>query len=618
MILDDEGALEKISRFLPTESFLSPQDLKFGPDGALYTLEWGGGFGRDNPNSGIYRIEYISGSRSPVAVATATPDNGQEPLTVAFSGLGSSDPEGGTLTYAWDFDGDGTTDSTEPTPTHVYAQPGVYQARLTVADPAGKDGTTVIPVTVGNTKPVVEITGPVDGGFVDWGDTIPWSVSVTDPEDGTINANDVIMQPALGHDSHTHPTVEQRGTSGTVTTDLGGGHSEDMKVFFALDARYTDKGDGTVPPLTGSDTVVLQPKHKEAEHAERTLGTSTADATGDPEGGASALTELAEGDWAAYEPVNFTGTDTITFRVASSQAGGAIELRSGAPDGALLGTAEVPATGGSQSWADVTIPTPESTETMSLYLVFKGTANFRLNFWEIGGKGLSPDTPAERADHLPDADAGARARPEHAGGRGDRRRERDHQRRVLHRRREGRRGRDGALQRRVDADRGGLLRRPRRGDQQPGPELRLAARPLHGRRVRRPPAVADVLEHPRQPAGSGVRPARRQLHGHRRRRRPLAGHEPVRRGLPRGRRAGELRGHRQGRVVRRHALELEGRDHRSQRHLRRRRTGAATSSCPRRATARPSTCTTPAATARSTTPASRSRPPARATTSRPG
>jgi PKD repeat protein len=52
----------------------------------------------------------------------------------------------------------------------------------------------------------------------------------------------------------------------------------------------------------------------------------------------------------------------------------------------------VPATGGSQSWADVTVPTPDSTETMSLYLVFKGSANFRLNFWEIGGKGLSPDS----------------------------------------------------------------------------------------------------------------------------------------------------------------------------------------------------------------------------------
>ena len=45
-------------------------DLKFGPDGSLYVLEWGGGFGRDNPNSGLYRIDYITGSRSPMARAT--------------------------------------------------------------------------------------------------------------------------------------------------------------------------------------------------------------------------------------------------------------------------------------------------------------------------------------------------------------------------------------------------------------------------------------------------------------------------------------------------------------------------------------------------------------------
>ena len=95
MTLDPGGTkLEKIWRFLPTESFLSPQDMKFGPDGSLYTLEWGGGFGRDNPDSGIYRVDYINGSRRPVASATATPDNGALPLSVSFDASGSSDPEG--------------------------------------------------------------------------------------------------------------------------------------------------------------------------------------------------------------------------------------------------------------------------------------------------------------------------------------------------------------------------------------------------------------------------------------------------------------------------------------------------------------------------------------------
>ena len=172
----ETGKVEKVNPFMPNTSFLAPQSLSFGPDGSLYALEWGGGFGRDNPNSGIYRIDYINGSRSPVAVGSATPDNGQEPLTVTFSSVGSADPEGGALTYAWDFDGNGTTDSTVASPTHQYTATGVYQARLTVTDPAGKTGTTVLIVTVGNTKPTVKFNGPVNGGFVEWGDRVNWDV----------------------------------------------------------------------------------------------------------------------------------------------------------------------------------------------------------------------------------------------------------------------------------------------------------------------------------------------------------------------------------------------------------------------------------------------------------
>jgi hypothetical protein len=47
-------------------------------------------------------------------------------------------------------------------------------------------------------------------------------VTVTDPEDGVIDYNDLIVQPALGHDSHTHPTLEYRGKTGSLTTELGG------------------------------------------------------------------------------------------------------------------------------------------------------------------------------------------------------------------------------------------------------------------------------------------------------------------------------------------------------------------------------------------------------------
>ena len=46
-------------------------------------------------------------------------------------------------------------------------------------------------INVGNTRPVVELTVPIQGGIFDWGDEIPYTVQVTDPEDGTIDCNRV-------------------------------------------------------------------------------------------------------------------------------------------------------------------------------------------------------------------------------------------------------------------------------------------------------------------------------------------------------------------------------------------------------------------------------------------
>jgi outer membrane protein OmpA-like peptidoglycan-associated protein len=63
------------------------------------------------------------------------PAEGEVNALLSFSGEGSSDPEGGQLTYKWDF-GDGTMASfTFPNATHRYARPGNYTVRLTVEDP---------------------------------------------------------------------------------------------------------------------------------------------------------------------------------------------------------------------------------------------------------------------------------------------------------------------------------------------------------------------------------------------------------------------------------------------------------------------------------------------------
>jgi serine protease len=52
--------------------------------------------------------------------------------SIAFNGSGSYDPDGDPLTYNWDF-GDGSTGNGE-SPTHTYAEVGVYNVTLTVND----------------------------------------------------------------------------------------------------------------------------------------------------------------------------------------------------------------------------------------------------------------------------------------------------------------------------------------------------------------------------------------------------------------------------------------------------------------------------------------------------
>ena len=68
---------------------------EFGSDGALYMIEWGTGFGGNNDDSGVYRIDYIAGERAPIAVAAGTPTSGQAPLDVQrrLFGLIGTPPE---------------------------------------------------------------------------------------------------------------------------------------------------------------------------------------------------------------------------------------------------------------------------------------------------------------------------------------------------------------------------------------------------------------------------------------------------------------------------------------------------------------------------------------------
>ncbi|MEZ4688232.1 MAG: ThuA domain-containing protein [Bacteroidia bacterium] len=241
--LDSAGEVVKISPFIDSLKVLGPMDMKIGPDGAIYLMEWRtdkwGGL-----SSRIVRIRYAPDGRSPIAIIEADRDNGLATLVVNFDGSRSYDPDKQALSYTWDF-GDGSAVETGAQVTHNYRNPGVYSARLDVENTSGNIGSAQITITAGNNRPEVEIEFPVHGGLFGWGETIDFSYSISDDQDGntgegSINCSDAEARVLVGHDAHAHPSVPFTTCKGSFSPSSEGHVTTDDELFLLFEASYTD------------------------------------------------------------------------------------------------------------------------------------------------------------------------------------------------------------------------------------------------------------------------------------------------------------------------------------------------------------------------------------------
>jgi PKD repeat protein len=74
------------------------------------------------------------------------PYNGTTGANIAFSGAGSTDPNGDALTYQWEF-GDGASAS-GVSPSHAFASANTYTVTLTVQDPGSLSNSTTTTATI--------------------------------------------------------------------------------------------------------------------------------------------------------------------------------------------------------------------------------------------------------------------------------------------------------------------------------------------------------------------------------------------------------------------------------------------------------------------------------------
>ena len=205
-------------------------DMKIGPDGHLYILEYGTGCCDNNSGTGKFvRVDYTGfvSNNSPVVQISADPNSGSIPLTVNFSSSGTFDPDGDPIIYEWDFDGDGNTDSTDPNPTHTYTQAGTFSAQLKVTDDQNAVSAATIDIVSGNNAAQFVFNSPPDGGLIDWGDEINMDIDVIDVEDGSIsgggiNCLDVNIIPSLGHLNHFHDENTLTACPQTLTLEYEG------------------------------------------------------------------------------------------------------------------------------------------------------------------------------------------------------------------------------------------------------------------------------------------------------------------------------------------------------------------------------------------------------------
>lgn len=107
-----------------------------------------------NTDESTLSVNVTQEGHAPLAATTTSPEmvngtvSGPVPLEVNFDASISTDSDDDIVEYNWDFENDGSVDTSGNLATHSYDKVGSYSARLLVVDSAGNRDELIIPITV--------------------------------------------------------------------------------------------------------------------------------------------------------------------------------------------------------------------------------------------------------------------------------------------------------------------------------------------------------------------------------------------------------------------------------------------------------------------------------------
>jgi cytochrome c len=200
--MDEKGNYSGMEKFVPDYHPRQPIDIKFGPTGDLYVLEYGGNTTNSKIESRLVRIEYNAGNRKPHVQINADSPGGSLPLTVQLSSAGTRDYDGDELSYQWKIVSDNLSyESKEKNPEFILKEAGVYVATLTVTDVNNLINSSSLQIVAGNEAPVVELKVEGNQSFFFAGSEVNYKTTVADAEDGSLeNGKIKLDQVAISMD----------------------------------------------------------------------------------------------------------------------------------------------------------------------------------------------------------------------------------------------------------------------------------------------------------------------------------------------------------------------------------------------------------------------------------
>ncbi len=226
-----------MERFLSDYRPVEPIDMKFGPDGDLYVLEYGSLWFAKSSSAKLVRIEYNSGNRKPLVSISADKIGGAVPLTVNLSSKNTKDADGDALQYNWKISTPGAADLVYKTanPVLKLAKPGLYTVTLTVSDGRVSNSKS-LSITAGNSPPDVQVNLTGNRSFFFDNTEIAYAVSVVDREDGSLAAGTIDPK-------HVAVSIDYISEGFDYAEIIQGQRSVDASVQFAVGQAIMKKSD---------------------------------------------------------------------------------------------------------------------------------------------------------------------------------------------------------------------------------------------------------------------------------------------------------------------------------------------------------------------------------------